>query len=211
MLTVCEIFASIQGESTYVGLPCTFVRLSGCNLRCSYCDTAYAWEGGTPQSIEQIMTTVQSKGVSVVEITGGEPLVQAETPALCARLIDAGHRVLVETNGSCDIAALPPECVRIVDVKTPGSGAGGSFRAENLDALTSHDEVKMVLSDRADFDWAVQFVQANRIAARCEVIFSAAQGWLTARELAEWIVTEHAPVRLGVQLHRIIWGEEQGR
>jgi 7-carboxy-7-deazaguanine synthase len=208
MLTVCEQFKSIQGESTYSGLPCSFIRLTGCNLHCAYCDTRYAADEGSPLSIETICSVVAGHGCGVVEITGGEPLIQEEAPALCRRLLDNNYIVLVETNGSLDIAALPESCVRIVDVKCPMSGAADSFLIKNLGSLTSRDQLKFVISGNTDFDWARGFVRSNKLEGRCEIIFSPAQGLVSPRALAQWILDSGARVRLGLQLHRVIWGED---
>ena len=206
MLNVCEQFKSIQGESSFAGLPCSFIRLSGCNLRCSYCDTAYAMRSGDSRSIDAVLSIVEEHGCHLVEVTGGEPLLQDETPQLCSRLIDKRHTVLVETNGSLDIGKLPDGCVRIVDVKCPLSGAVNSFNEKNLDLMSSRDEVKFVVSGRSDFDWALAFCRSRQLIGRCEIIFSPAQGVVTPRDLAEWILTTNAQVRLGLQLHWYIWG-----
>jgi 7-carboxy-7-deazaguanine synthase len=206
MLNVCEQFKSIQGESSFAGLPCSFIRLSGCNLRCSYCDTAYALEPGDSLSLDAVLSIVKEHGCRLVEVTGGEPLLQEETPQLCSRLIDKGHTVLIETNGSIDIGKLPDGCVRIVDVKCPLSGAARSFHEKNLDVLSACDELKFVVSGKSDFDWALEFVRSRRLINRCEIIFSPAQGAIAPRDLAEWIVATDAPIRLGLQLHWYIWG-----
>jgi 7-carboxy-7-deazaguanine synthase len=208
MLSVCEIFKSIQGESTYAGELCSFVRLSGCNLHCTYCDTEYARQPGVSMTIEDCLNAVQALGCGLVEITGGEPLLQPETPELCGRLIDAGHTVLVETNGSLDISKLPLACVRIVDVKCPGSGMEGSFYANNIKALTRRDQVKFVISDVRDFDWSLDFVKSKNLLKLCIVSFSPNTNVLKPKDLADWIVKANVPVRLGLQLHKIIWGNE---
>jgi 7-carboxy-7-deazaguanine synthase len=208
MLSVYEIFKSIQGESTYAGELCSFVRLSGCNLHCTYCDTEYARQPGVSMTIEDCLHAVQALGCTLVEITGGEPLLQPETPDLCGKLIDAGNTVLVETNGSLDIAKLPSACVRIADVKCPGSGMEGSFFANNINALTRRDQVKFVISDVRDFDWSLDFVKSKNLLKRCIVIFSPNTNELKPKDLAEWIVKANVPVRLGLQLHKILWGNE---
>ena len=208
MLSVCEIFKSIQGESTFAGELCSFVRLSGCNLNCSYCDTEYARQPGTSMTIEACLNTVVALGCSLVEITGGEPLLQPETSELCGRLIDAGHIVLVETNGSLDIANIPPACVCIVDVKCPGSGMEGSFYINNINALHSHDQVKFVISDARDFHWSLDFVKSKNLLMRCTVIFSPNTNVLKPKDLAEWIIKANVPVRFGLQIHKIIWGND---
>jgi 7-carboxy-7-deazaguanine synthase len=210
MLNVCEIFTSIQGESTRAGLVCCFVRLTGCNLRCAYCDTRYAWEEGAPMSVEEIVAAVAAQRVPLVEITGGEPLVQDETPGLCGLLLERGLTVLVETNGACDISRLSPQCIRIMDIKCPGSGMADAFLESNLAHLTERDECKFVVSDRADFDWAAAFTSRHGLDRLCPVIFSSNAAALSAAELAGWIVEARAPVRLGLQLHKTLWGERRG-
>ncbi len=206
MIEICEIFRSIQGESTRAGKICSFVRLSGCNLRCRYCDTAYAWAPGEPHSVEKIVDRIGALGAELVTVTGGEPLRQAETPRLCAALKRAGHTVMVETNGSFDISALPASCIRIVDVKCPGSGEHGSFCIDNIKHLTARDECKFVLSSREDFDWALAFVKRHRLHKACEQLFSPNMHMAAPRALAAWILETDAPVRLAPQLHTIIWG-----
>jgi 7-carboxy-7-deazaguanine synthase len=210
MLKVYEIFKSIQGESTRAGRVCSFVRLSGCNLNCSYCDTAYALTEGEDQSIGQVVNAVQAHRTRLVEITGGEPLLQAETPLLCQRFLDLGFEVLVETNGSLDITVVPPPVIRIVDIKCPSSGHAGSFVRKNISLLTSSDECKFVLSDKEDFFWALDFVRAENLQEIATVIFSPNTERLSPKDCAEWIINENAPVRLGLQLHKIIWGDRRG-
>jgi Organic radical activating enzymes len=187
---------------------CSFVRMSGCNLHCTYCDTMYALSDGVSMSIDTCCANVEALGCKLVEITGGEPLLQPETPDLCARLIDTGHTVLVETNGSLDIAKLPIACVRIVDVKCPGSGMEGSFYLQNIDSLSGRDQLKFVISDSHDFDWALDFVKSKNLLKRCVVIFSPNITALNPKDLAEWIIQANVPVRLGLQLHKIIWGND---
>ena len=208
MLNVCEIFKSLQGESTYAGELCSFVRLSGCNLHCAYCDAAYARQPGVSMSIEACLAAVEALECGLVEITGGEPLLQPETPDLCGRLIDAGHTVLVETNGSLDIGKIPPACVRVVDVKCPGSGMESSFYMDNIELLASRDQVKFVISDSRDFDWSLDFVKLKNLLKRCTVIFSPNTNVLKPKELAEWIIQANVPVRFGLQIHKIIWGND---
>ena len=211
MLSITEIFTSIQGESTFAGLPCVFVRLAGCNLRCRYCDSTYAYGPGVERSAESVVEEVAGLPVTLVEITGGEPLQQPETPELCRRLLARGRRVLVETNGTMDIGALPPGVVRIVDVKCPGSGEAGRFLAGNLAALKPEDECKFVLCDRADFDWAAAFVRRLDLTRRCTVLFSPVWTTLPPADLAEWILASGLAVRLGLQLHKVIWGGDTRR
>jgi 7-carboxy-7-deazaguanine synthase len=209
-LQVCEIFKSIQGESTFAGQICSFIRLSGCNLSCLYCDTLYAFDEGTAQSIEHILKTIKTHNTMLVEITGGEPLLQQQTPALCDALLKEGYTVLVETNGSCDISTIPELCHRIVDVKCPGSGMGHSFLNGNYQALTVRDELKFVISDRQDFDWAYNLVLMRSLNKQVTVLFSPNTNSISAADLSSWILEVNAPVRLGIQLHKIIWGDKRG-
>jgi 7-carboxy-7-deazaguanine synthase len=204
-LTVSEIFRSLQGEGTRAGLPCTFVRLAGCNLRCAWCDTPYARGGGEAMDLEDVLGRVGALGGDRVEVTGGEPLIQPGTPALLARLGELAREVLLETNGSMDIAPVDARVVRIVDFKCPSSGQAARNRWENAEQLTPRDEVKFVIADRADFAFACRRVVRHGLGPRCAVIFSPAAGRLRLDELAAWILDSGLDVRLGVQLHRIIW------
>lgn len=208
-LAISEIFKSIEGETSYAGLPCSFVRTVGCNLRCSYCDTQYAQSGdGIRIGLEEICEEVESHGTRLVCITGGEPLVQTEgVVALAARLLESGHTVLLETNGTFDLAPVPEGVVRIMDVKCPGSGESGKTLPENLERLTPRDEVKFVISDRADFDWAVAFVEQHELAVGPQVLFAPAYGRLAAGDLAGWILEAGLEVRLQLQLHKLLWPE----
>ena len=204
-LRIVEVFDSLQGEGTRSGLPCAFVRLAGCNLHCTYCDTRYACElPGEPRAVEDVAAQLASTGRRLVCITGGEPLLQPATPALARRLIADGCTVLAETNGTVDMAGLPPEVVRIMDVKCPASGECGKTLPANLAALTERDEVKCVLCGRADFDWAAAFVREHGLTGRCAVLFAPAQGQLEPAELAAWILASGLPVRLQLQLHRLL-------
>ncbi|MBI3933508.1 MAG: radical SAM protein [Acidobacteria bacterium] len=212
-MQVTEIFRSIQGESTYAGLPCIFVRLTGCNLRCVWCDTAYAFYGGKPMTVEEVLEVVRGfsesdgeRRVSLVEITGGEPLLQKEVNPLMERLLADGYRVLVETSGERYIGNLPAEVIRIVDVKCPGSGEGGTFCEDNLAVLNSRDQLKLVLADRGDYEWAREFLMQHRLNERLEaILFTPVFGTLDPKSLAEWILEDGLPVRLGLQLHKFIW------
>jgi len=224
-VVVSEIFRSIQGESTYAGLPCIFVRLTGCNLRCVWCDTAYAFHGGERQSVEEILERVRvlahpqdgganaSPEIPLVELTGGEPLLQPEVAVLAERLVAAGYTVLAETSGERAIDVLPREVVKIMDVKCPDSGEFGTFRAENLDALGPNDEVKFVVASRRDYEFARDFTREHDLNHRVrQVLFSPVHAdpagtWpgLDARALADWILADALPVRLGLQLHKFIW------
>jgi len=212
-MQITEIFRSIQGESTYAGVPCIFVRLTGCNLRCVWCDTAYAFHGGQAKSVEDVLTVVRSLSegggrrlVNLVEITGGEPLLQRDIYPLLDRLLELEYRVLIETSGERDIGELPAPVVRIVDVKCPASGEGGTFRMENLDALRPHDQLKFVLADRHDYEWARAFLAEHPVRDRVEaILFAPVFGQLEPRLLAGWILEDGPPVRLGMQLHKFIW------
>jgi len=209
-LDVSEIFKSIQGESTWAGIPCTFVRLAGCNLRCTYCDTTYAYDGGSRMSVRSILDRCDALGCDLVEVTGGEPLAQSECPTLVSCLIDNGYTVLVETNGTLPISSLPAEAIKIMDVKCPGSGMCGKTDESNLDAIAPSDEVKFVIADRADFEWARDKVARHDLSKRCNaVLFSPAFGTLDAATLASWILEDRLNVRLQVQLHKYIWPPDQ--
>jgi 7-carboxy-7-deazaguanine synthase len=210
-LKVIEIFRSIQGETSYAGLPCTFVRLAGCNLHCTWCDTRYAAdEPGKEMTIEDVTTRVEGMRSLTVCITGGEPLLQPATVPLARALLKLKHIVLVETNGSLDVRVLPKEVVRVVDVKCPGSGESASFLMDNIEALQLHDEAKFVIADREDFDWAAAFVRQHGLMMRCHVLFSAAASsdTVSPRELAEWILQSGLEIRLQLQLHKLLWPEK---
>lgn len=204
-LRVGEMFRSIQGESSFAGLPCGFVRLAGCNLRCRYCDTRYAQEGGEEMSVDEIIETVSSFGVKLVEVTGGEPLFQEATPALTRLLMERGHKVLVETNGSLDISVLPEGAVRIVDIKCPSSGESHSVRWENIWGLRDEDQIKFVISDRHDYEWARGIVAERFGMTRNEILFSTVFGELPPRNLVRWILDDGVPVRFQLQIHKYIW------
>ncbi len=206
-LEVSEIFHSIQGESSWSGQPCVFIRLTGCNLRCAYCDTTYAYEQGRFMEIPEIMERVRRLRCDLVEVTGGEPLIQAETPSLIGGLLDAGHTVLLETNGSIDIGVVDPRCIRIMDIKCPSSGMAGQNDLRNLKKLGVQDELKFVIGSRKDYEFARDLL-STLPAARSKINFSPVFGSLAPRSLAEWILEDHLPVRLNLQLHKIIWGPE---
>ena len=216
-LQVAEIFASIQGESTYAGLPFAFVRLAGCNLACTWCDTAYAREGGGTMSAAEVIGRVQELQLPLVEVTGGEPLAQQATLALLQTLVTEEMMVLLETNGSLDISAVPEPVVRIIDVKCPGSGMHERMLWSNLDLLRESDELKFVLADRNDYEWARRIVQTDaRLAAAGTLHFTPVRpaegkGGLSPAELADWILADRLPVRLSLQLHKIIWGADTRR
>jgi len=208
-LVVNEIFKSIQGESWFAGLPCVFVRLTGCNLRCNYCDTTYAYEGGEELSVEELLQRVEAYTCPMVDITGGEPLLQDETPELAEALLQKARTVLVETNGSLDIDILPKGIVRIVDVKCPDSGQSEKMFWENMDRLMKTDEVKFVLQSRHDYEWAKSVVDDYELLQRCMVLFSPAFGILPPSTLAEWILADGLTVRLNLQLHKYIWSPDK--
>ncbi len=210
-LRITEIFLSLQGESSTVGLPTVFVRLTGCPLRCQYCDTAYAFRGGEFMDIDNILASVAAYQVTHVTVTGGEPLAQPGCLGLLERLCDAGHRVSLETSGALDICRVDSRVSRVVDLKTPGSGEVGKNRWENLDCLSPIDQVKFVICDRTDYEWARQVLNERDLAARCELLFSPSFGQQNATRLAEWILEDRLPVRFQVQLHKILWGDEPGR
>ena len=204
-MRVTEIFHSIQGESTFAGQPCVFVRLTGCPLRCTWCDTEYAFHGGSGQSIEQILAKVESYGCRLVEVTGGEPLAQPESLTLITRLCERGFDVLIETSGAIDTAAVDARAHVILDVKCPGSGMSDRMHWPNLDRLSMKDEAKFVLADRADYEWARQVLERHELASRCPVLMSPVFGSLDVRQLAEWILADRLRVRLQLQLHKLIW------
>ncbi len=212
-MIVYEIFKSIQGESTYAGLPCVFVRLAGCNLSCSWCDTPYARvpDEAVEMSIAEVIEEVGGYNCPLVEITGGEPLLQEEAAALARELLERGYRVLIETNGSVRLSGLDQRAVKIVDVKGPSSGHGGSFLIENLEHICPDDEVKFVIGDRADYDEAVRFIEEFLRGRTEKVLFAPVRPALSPRELSEWILRDALRVRLQLQLHSYIWPGERGR
>lgn len=203
-MRVSEIFTSIQGESTHAGRPCTFVRTTGCDQRCVWCDTAYAFEGGTEMSLEALFGEVKRRGVPLVELTGGEPLLQPDAREFLAGLCDRGHEVLLETGGSRPIAGIDPRVKRILDLKCPGSGMFDRILWDNLAHLKDGDEVKFVIADRHDYEWARE-VTAGHGLARLPVLFSPVHGVLDPQELAGWILADRLPVRLQVQVHKFVW------
>ena len=210
-LRVCEIFSSIQGESHWAGYPCTFVRLTGCNLDCTYCDTRYAREGGEEMDAAAVVEAVRAKGLATVEVTGGEPLVQPGAADLLWRLAGAGFRVLLETNGSLPLEGVPPKVHVVMDVKTPGSGMEDRNRWENLAVLKTSDELKLVLRDRADYEWARRVLREKGILGRFRASVSPVWGELEPGALAEWLLADRLDVRLQLQLHRLLWpGMERG-
>jgi len=203
---VTEIFHSIQGESSHAGTPCVFVRLTGCSLRCGYCDTKYAYQGGETMSLEDVVTAVSGYGTSLVEITGGEPLEQRAAVPLMRSLIGRGFAVMLETSGHVSLQDVPKEVVKIVDVKCPDSGEVGTFLDDNLKKVTSQDEFKFVISSREDYEWARDFVEHHLRELPNTVLFSPAHETLPSRDLSEWILTDRLPVRLQLQIHKYVWG-----
>lgn len=205
-MVITEIFKSIQGESTYIGLPCVFVRFTGCNLRCHWCDTAYAFHGGRKMSVDEVLAKVRQLGGKLVELTGGEPLLQQEICPLADRLLAEGYRVLVETNGERNIGQLPREVVKVVDVKCPGSGEEGKFCFDNLALLERKDEIKFVILTEDDYVYARDFLLKHKLHQYVdEVILSPVFGRLAPRSLAEWVLRDGIEARIGLQLHKLLW------
>ena len=211
MLRVNEIFYSIQGESTFAGFPCIFIRLTGCNLRCRYCDTTYAYEEGNDIPIESILTTVKKFSCNLIEVTGGEPLIQDETPDLISALLDKGYTVLLETNGSQDISTVDTRCIRIVDIKCPSSGMENRNYWKNLDYITLNDQLKFVIAHRQDYLYAKKVLDSPAIKGRKELLvnFSPVFNKIDLKTMAKWILEDNLTVRLQIQLHKYIWGEHQ--
>lgn len=212
-LRISEIFHSLQGETSRAGLPTVFVRLTGCPLRCTYCDTSYAFSGGQNMTLDAILEKVARHAPRYVTVTGGEPLAQKGClELLCALCVcDAGYEVSLETGGALDVSQVDARVKKVLDIKTPGSGETEKNLWRNLDVLTAQDEIKFVLCDEDDYEWAKQVMQERDLAHKCEVLFSPAQGQLPPERLAEWILRDHLPVRLQLQLHKLLWGNERGR
>ena len=209
-MKVCEIFTSIQGESTHAGRPCTFVRMSGCNLRCAYCDTKYSYDEGSDISLDNVYAMVDKAGIRLIEITGGEPLLQQkEVAGLTAMLLESGYTVLMETNGTLPIAEVDVRVIVIMDVKTPASGMSLKNNFTNFQYLKKKDEVKFVICNKNDYIWARRILREEGLANRCEVLFAPAFGSLEPRKLAEWIIADRLPVRLSLQLHKYIFGPDE--
>jgi 7-carboxy-7-deazaguanine synthase len=205
LVKVTEIYLSLQGETSHAGRPCVLVRFTGCSLRCRYCDTAYAFTGGTDMTPEEVADRVRSFGIELVLLTGGEPLEQPELPLLVEILLAEGREVMIETGGHRPLHEIDPRAVKIVDVKCPGSGHEGDMRWENLELLGERDEVKFVLTGRADYDWAKAVLRRRLRGRERAVLFSAASGRLAPAELAAWILEDRLPIRLQIQLHRVLW------
>ena len=209
-LRITEIFYSLQGESTLVGYPTVFVRLTGCPLRCGYCDTAYAFQGGEWMSLDAIMEQVSGYRTRYVTVTGGEPLAQKNCLPLLQRLCEAGCQVSLETSGALDISATDPRVIRIVDLKTPGSGEVERNLYENMGHLQAHDQLKFVICSRADYEWAKEKIEEHDLDGRCELLFSPSHDQQNATELADWILQDRLPVRMQLQLHKYLWDNKPG-
>ena len=210
-LKITEIFFSLQGEALTAGIPTTFIRLTGCPLRCQYCDTAYAFSGGEWMSIDEILDQVAGRNTGYVTVTGGEPLAQSQCLELLARLCDGGYTVSLETSGALDVSAVDSRVVKVMDIKTPGSGEQTRNRLENIDALGARDQIKFVICDQYDYSWSSDLVLKNRLYERCEILFSPSYDQLSATDLADWILRDALPVRLQMQLHKLLWGNQPGR
>ena len=205
MLKVNEIYASIQGESSHTGLPCVFVRLTGCNLRCSWCDTAYAFHEGRELSLEEVVQQVETFSLPLVEITGGEPLMQEDVYPLMEALLEKGYKVMLETGGAIPIDRVPEKVIKIVDIKCPGSGEDKKNHLQNLEFLSEHDEIKFVLLDRADYEWSRDLLKS--INPTNQILFSPVYDKLDLKDLSQWILEDKLPVRLQTQLHKVIWSK----
>lgn len=210
-LRVTEIFYSLQGEARTVGLPTAFVRLTGCPLRCQYCDTSYAFHGGTRMTLDEVLERVAEFHPRYVCVTGGEPLAQKASRSLLTALCDRGYEVSLETSGALDIDGVEPRVSIVMDLKTPGSGEGDRNRFDNLERLTAKDQVKFVITNRPDYEWSRERVREYALTARCEVLFSPSHEELAARELADWILEDRLPVRLQLQIHKLLWNNVPGR
>ena len=209
-LRISEIFYSLQGETSRIGLPTVFVRLTGCPLRCAYCDTTYAFTGGQNMSVDEILAQVAVSAPRYVTVTGGEPLSQKHCLPLLAALCDAGYEVSLETGGALNIGAVDRRVMRVLDIKTPASGEVERNRWENLPLLTRHDEIKFVLCDESDYRWAKKILHEHKLTEICEVLFSPAHGLMDATQLAEWILRDRLQVRMQLQLHKLLWNNAAG-
>lgn len=211
LLRVTEVFYSLQGETNTVGLPTVFIRLTGCPLRCSYCDTAYAFSGGEKFTQQQIIEQVQGYNTRHVTVTGGEPLAQPGCNALMARLLDLGYNVSLETSGALDVAGVDPRVVKVMDLKTPSSGEMHRNLYRNIPSLTARDQVKFVIADDADYRWSKQQLEEHELSGRCEVLFSPVMGEMSPAELADRILADQLPVRFQIQLHKYLWNDARGK
>lgn len=209
-LKIYEIFHSLQGESTRIGLPTVFVRLTGCPMRCTYCDTEYAFSGGKNMAIEDVLDQVASYGTQFVTVTGGEPLAQKECLVLLNALCEAGYSVSLETGGAMDIAGVDKRVSIILDIKTPGSSEVANMRWDNLDHISAKDEIKFVLCSREDYNWAKQKINALKLSGKCTILMSPSYHQVSSSDLAEWVLADQLPVRMQLQMHKILWGEKPG-
>jgi 7-carboxy-7-deazaguanine synthase len=207
-MRITEIYASVQGETQYAGLPCTLVRTTGCDLRCTYCDSAFAFHGGRDMTLDEIVAEVGRLGAPLVLLTGGEPMLQKELPSLAARLLEGGYRVMIETSGAHPLDALPADVVRIVDIKTPGSGESHRMHWPALDGLRPRDAAKFVLTSEADYRWASEVIRERRLAERTEVLLSPMHGRLPPEQLVSWMLRDRLPARLNLQIHKYIWSPD---
>ncbi len=207
-MRITEIYASIQGETQYAGLPCTLVRTTGCDLRCTYCDSAFAFHGGTEMTLPEIVTAVSELGAPLVLLTGGEPMLQREIGRLAELLLQGGYRVMIETSGAHAVASLPEGVVRIIDVKTPASGESARMRWDVLDGLRAQDAVKFVVRDEADYRWAADLIRSRGLAGRTEVLLSPVHGVLDPQQLVGWMLRDRLAARLNLQLHKYVWSPD---
>jgi 7-carboxy-7-deazaguanine synthase len=210
-LKITEIFYSLQGEALTVGIPTTFIRLTGCPLRCQYCDTEYAFSGGDWMGLDAILERVAANQTRYVTVTGGEPLAQKACLDLLTMLCDAGYQVSLETSGALDISKVDPRVVKVMDIKTPGSGEENRNRLENISCISEHDQLKFVICDERDYEWSKELLQRHDLNERCEVLFSPSFEQLTATDLADWILRDGLPVRMQMQLHKLLWGNQPGK
>jgi 7-carboxy-7-deazaguanine synthase len=210
-LRITEIFYSVQGEARTAGLPTVFIRLTGCPLRCGYCDTSYAFQGGQWMSFNEIEQAIKKYKTRYITVTGGEPLAQKACPALLARLAEAGYEVSLETSGALDISGVDTRVSRVMDIKTPGSGEVDKNLLENIDHLNRLDQLKFVICSREDYEWAVKLLKERNLPDICDVFFSPSYNQVSLKQLTEWVLEDQLPVRVQCQLHKIIWGEEPGR
>jgi 7-carboxy-7-deazaguanine synthase len=208
MIKINEIYLSVQGESSHTGLPCVFVRLTGCNLRCVWCDTAYAFHEGKTQSIDQTLKDVKSYGINLVEITGGEPLMQEDVYPLMVALLENGYKVMLETGGSLSLEKVPRDVIKVLDLKCPGSEENKKNNLSNLKFLAPHDEIKFVILDRRDYEWSRDLIKKHKINETASILFSPVYGKLELKEMVKWVLEDRLPVRVQTQLHKVIWTKE---